>query len=60
MARIILTPDFSCLDSGFYVCSRVLFVLAGHGDAPRWLVQTNARKVRRTRSCWRASRALPA
>ena len=45
MAWIILTAVLSCLNSAFYVCSRVLFVLAGHGDAPRWLVKTNARHV---------------
>lgn len=45
MAWVILTAVLSCLNSAFYVCSRVLFVLAGHGDAPRWLVKTNARKV---------------
>jgi L-asparagine transporter-like permease len=27
------------------VCSRVLFVLAEHGDAPQWLVQLNERRV---------------
>jgi GABA permease len=45
MAWIILTAVLSCLNSAFYVCSRVLFVLAGKGDAPRWLVKTNARHV---------------
>jgi len=45
MAWIILTAVLSCLNSAFYVCSRVLFVLAGHGDAPRGLVRTNARHV---------------
>ncbi len=45
MAWIILTAVLSCLNSAFYVCSRVLFVLAAHGDAPRWLVKTNQRHV---------------
>jgi GABA permease len=45
MAAIILTAVLSCLNSSFYVASRVLFVLAEHGDAPRWLVATNARRV---------------
>lgn len=45
MSCIILTAVLSCLNSAFYVCSRVLFVLAGKGDAPRWLVQTNRRQV---------------
>src|SRR5258708_1991740 len=45
MAGIILTAVLSCLNSAFYVASRVLFVLAEHGDAPRWLVRTNKRHV---------------
>ncbi len=45
MSAIILTAVLSCLNSAFYVASRVLFVLAEHGDAPRWLVKTNARHV---------------
>src|SRR2546430_5114189 len=43
MSAIILTAVLSCLNSAFYVCSRVLFVLAEHGDAPQWLVQPDAR-----------------
>src|SRR5215471_2570917 len=38
MAAVILTAVLSCLNSSFYVASRVLFVLASRGDAPRWLV----------------------
>ncbi|MBS0394393.1 MAG: amino acid permease, partial [Proteobacteria bacterium] len=45
MAAIILTAVLSCLNSAFYVASRVLFVLAEKGDAPHWLVRTNARHV---------------
>jgi GABA permease len=45
MAGIILTAVLSCLNSAFYVASRVLFVLAEHGDAPHWLVRTNRRHV---------------
>jgi L-asparagine transporter-like permease len=45
MSFIILTAVLSCLNSCFYICSRVLFVLAAKGDAPRWLVKTNAQKV---------------
>jgi GABA permease len=56
MAWIILTAVLSCLNSAFYVCSRVLFVLAAHGDAPRWLVKTNRRHVP-ARSVWLASAA---
>ncbi|HEV2442930.1 MAG TPA: amino acid permease [Steroidobacteraceae bacterium] len=45
MSVIILTAVLSCLNSAFYVCSRVLFVLAEKGDAPRTLVQLNVRRV---------------
>ncbi len=45
MAAIILTAVLSCLNSSFYVASRVLFVLAEHGNAPRGLVVTNRRRV---------------
>ncbi len=45
MSWIILTAVLSCLNSAVYVASRVLFVLGHHGDAPRWLVQTNSRHV---------------
>ncbi len=54
MSAIILTAVLSCLNSAFYVCSRVLFVLAEHGDAPQWLVQLNGRRVP-TRSVWMGS-----
>ena len=45
MSIIILTAVLSCLNSAFYVGSRVLFSLAEHGDAPQFLVTLNARKV---------------
>jgi GABA permease len=45
MAAVILTAVLSCLNSAFYVASRVLFVLASRGDAPHWLVRTNRRHV---------------
>jgi L-asparagine transporter-like permease len=45
MAAVILTAVLSCLISSFYVASRVLFVLASRGDAPRWLVKTNRSHV---------------
>jgi L-asparagine transporter-like permease len=45
MSLIILTAVLSCLNSSFYVCSRVLFVLAEHHDAPKWLVKLSARHV---------------
>lgn len=45
MSFIILTAVLSCLNSAFYVSSRVLFVLAGQGDAPASLVAVNSRRV---------------
>lgn len=45
MSAIILTAVLSCLNSAFYVCSRVLFVLAEHNDAPKSLVKLNERRV---------------
>jgi GABA permease len=56
MSAIILTAVLSCLNSAFYVCSRVLLVLAEHGDAPQYLVKLNARRVP-TRSVWMGSLA---
>lgn len=54
MSVIILTAVLSCLNSAFYVCSRVLFVLAEQGDAPQYLVKLNQRRVP-TRSVWMGS-----
>jgi len=45
MSIIILTAVLSCLNSAFYVCSRVMFILADRGDAPEILVKLNARRV---------------
>ncbi len=45
MSMIILTAVLSCLNSAFYVSSRVLFVLAERGDAPQGLVRLNRRRV---------------
>lgn len=45
MSVIILTAVLSCLNSAFYVSSRVLFILADRGDAPQRLVRLNARRV---------------
>jgi L-asparagine transporter-like permease len=47
MGLIILTAVLSCLNSCFYVTSRVLFALAKQGDAPTWLVKTSANHVPR-------------
>ncbi len=45
MSVIILTAVLSCLNSAFYVSSRVLFILADRGDAPQALVTLNKRRV---------------
>lgn len=45
MNVIILTAVLSCLNSGLYVASRVLFTLAARGDAPKALVALNRRRV---------------
>jgi L-asparagine transporter-like permease len=45
MSGIILTAVLSCLNSAFYVSSRVMFILAARGDAPQGLVKLNARRV---------------
>jgi GABA permease len=45
MSVIILTAVLSCLNSAFYVSSRVLFILADRGDAPQFLVKLNKRRV---------------
>ena len=45
MSAIILTAVLSCLNSAFYVSSRVMFILAERRDAPQFLVKVNARRV---------------
>ena len=45
MSVIILTAVLSCLNSAFYVSSRVLFILAERADAPQSLVKLNASRV---------------
>ena len=45
ISAVILTAVLSCLNSSFYVCSRVLFVLAANHDAPKWLVKLDSRRV---------------
>ncbi len=45
MDFIILTAVLSCLNSAFYVASRVLFVLAEEGDAPHAMVRTTRQHV---------------
>jgi L-asparagine transporter-like permease len=45
MTAVVLTAVLSCLNSGIYVTSRVLFGLAAKRDAPQWLVALNSRRV---------------
>jgi len=45
MNVIVLTAVLSCLNSGLYVASRVLFTLAAKGDAPQAAVVINKRRV---------------
>ncbi len=45
MSAVVLVAVLSCLNSGLYVTSRVLFTLSEKGDAPGALVQVNARQV---------------
>ncbi len=45
MTLVVLVAVFSCMNSGLYVCSRVLLGLAARGDAPQALVRVNRRGV---------------
>jgi len=45
MNLIVLVAVLSCLNSGLYVTSRMLFTLAGRGDAPRALAAIDRRGV---------------
>jgi GABA permease len=45
MKLIVLVAVLSCLNSGLYVTSRVLFTLASKGDAPQALVKLSGRRV---------------
>ncbi|MBI1361214.1 MAG: amino acid permease [Alphaproteobacteria bacterium] len=45
MNIIVLIAVLSCLNSGIYVASRILFTLAAKGDAPQWLVRVDTRGV---------------
>jgi L-asparagine transporter-like permease len=45
MNLIVLVAVLSCLNSGLYITSRMLFGLAGHGDAPRSMVALDRRGV---------------
>ena len=45
MNAIVVTAVLSCLNSGIYVASRMLFALARRGDAPKALLEVNGRGV---------------
>jgi GABA permease len=45
MNAVVLTAVLSCLNSGIYVASRMMFALAARGDAPRWTTKVNSRGV---------------
>lgn len=48
MDVIVLTSVLSCLNSGLYTASRMLFSLSTRGDAPRALAKISARGVPRS------------
>jgi GABA permease len=45
MNAVVLTAVLSCLNSGIYTASRVLFTLSRRGDAPLSLLEVNRRGV---------------
>lgn len=45
MNAVVLTAVLSCLNSGLYTASRMLFVLAARGEAPAKLVELSRRGV---------------
>ncbi|MBU6318186.1 MAG: amino acid permease [Alphaproteobacteria bacterium] len=45
MNIVVLVAVLSCLNSGIYVASRILFTLAAKGDAPGWIVKLDERGV---------------
>src|SRR4051812_26564357 len=45
MNAVVLTAVLSCLNSGLYTASRMLFVLAGRREAPAALIRVNGRGV---------------
>ncbi len=45
MNAVVLTAVLSCLNSGLYTASRMLFVLAARREAPVQLIRVNARGV---------------
>ena len=55
MNAVVLTAVLSCLNSGLYTASRMLFVLAARREAPQALLEVNRRRARLRRSCPRPS-----
>jgi GABA permease len=45
MNAIVLTAVLSCLNSGIYIASRMMFVLSNNGDAPKSMEKLNSRGV---------------
>jgi GABA permease len=45
MNAIVLTAVLSCLNSGIYIASRMMFVLSANGDAPASMKRLNPRGV---------------
>ena len=45
MNAVVLTAVLSCLNSGLYTASRMLFVLAGRREAPAGMAKVNLRGV---------------
>lgn len=45
MNAVVLTAVLSCLNSGLYTASRMIFVLAGRREAPMRLITTSSRGV---------------
>jgi len=42
---VVLVALLSCLNSGLYTASRMLFALSVYNDAPAWMTRTNSRGV---------------
>lgn len=42
---VVLVAVLSCLNSGLYTASRMLFALSVYNDAPAWMTRTNGRGV---------------
>jgi GABA permease len=45
MNAVVLTAVLSCLNSGLYTASRMLFVLSARREAPAWVLRTSRRGV---------------